>query len=110
MVVLRPQTGSADPTYDGVADCGVKVIVILSPGSAASAGLGLSQVSQVSGVYLISPWKILPLISPSAISMQSPAARALAISEPAALIKTRQPSPVFSTRISPAPPAFLVLV
>lgn len=75
MLVLCPQTGSADPTGDGVADCGVKVIVILSPGSAALFGLGFSQVSQVSGVYLISPWKVLPLISPSAISMQSAAAR-----------------------------------
>src|SRR5262249_21454376 len=108
MLVLRPQTGSADPTGDGVADCGVKVIVILSPGSAALSGPGFSQVSQVSGVYLISPWKLLPLISPSATSMQSAAARPFAIGEPAALTKTRQPSPVFSTRISPAPPAFLV--
>ena len=38
------------------------MIVIFFPGSAALSGLGFSQVSQVSGVYLISPWKVLPLI------------------------------------------------
>ena len=39
--------------------------------STALSGLGFS--SRVLGLHLISPWKVLPLISPSATSMQSAA-------------------------------------